>query len=336
MTQRGRIGGRRQQGYVLVMVLVALTVMAYVAQRFAQRNDELRRNALDFSQYAQARATTAGALSATLYWNATRPLMPAGRGVLGSQLRQDGQRYVTVDGAFVAVQDFRGLLAVNGASRPILRNLLVQDGVPLNRAQAMIDVLDDYIDTDGLKRLNGAEAAEYRALGLPGPRNDWLVTPRELEVMPLWRDDPAQLARWMKWLSGDIGHLLNPATAPLPVLRAALPTANPAQLELILTLRRSDQLRDVRIAQNLIGLPFSDDDFFFSPGNESRITVWAPGLPRALEYNARLMPAGELGPWVITEQHSTSRLSLTDEAPPALPFPLALDTRPPAASSPAP
>jgi hypothetical protein len=326
---------RRQQGYVLLMVLAALAVMAYIAQRFALRNDELRRNALDFSKYAQGRAATAGALSATLYWNATRPLLPAGRGALDRQLRQDGQRYTTTEGALVAVQDFRGLLAVNGVSRPVLTTLLIQEGVPLPRAQAMIDVLDDYIDTDSLKRLNGAERKEYEALGLAGPRNDWLVSPRELEAMPLWRDDQAQLARWMRWFSNDIGHPINPSTAPLSVLRAVLPSANPPQLELLLTLRRSDQLRDGRVAQSLTGLPFDSDDYLFAPGNESRITVWAPGLPRALEYNVRLMPAGELGPWVITEQHSISRLTLTDEAPPALPFPLALTERPAAASGPA-
>lgn len=331
-----RLRGRGQQGYVLLMVLAALAVMAYVAQRFAQRNDELRRNALDFSQYAQARAATAGALSATLYWNATRPLLPAGRGVLDSQLRQDGRPYTTTDGAFVAVQDFRGLLAVNGVSRPVLRTLLIQDGVPLQRAQAMIDVLDDYIDTDSLKRLNGAERGEYRALDLVGPRNDWLVSARELETMPLWRDDPAQLTLWMRWFSGDIGHAINPSTAPLPVLRAMLPTASPTQLELIQTLRRSDQLRDGRIAQSLTGLPFDSDDYIFAPGNDSRIAVWAPGLPRALEYNARLIPAGELGPWVITEQHSITRLTFTHEAPPALPFPLAFGARLQAASGPAP
>ncbi|WP_457445561.1 hypothetical protein [Roseateles sp. P5_E4] len=325
-----------QQGYVLLMVLAALAVMTFVAQRFALRNDELRRNALDFSEYAQARAATAGALSATLYWNATRPLMPAGRGMPDGQLRHDGQRYTTTDGASVAVQDFRGLLALNGVSRSVLRNLLVQDGVSLTRAQAMIDVLDDYIDTDNLKRLNGAERAEYRALGLAGPRNDWLLSPRELEAMPLWRDDPVRLARWLRWFSGDIGHPNNPSSAPLPVLRALLPTANQAQLELLLTLRRADQLRDVRTTQRLVGLELDEDAYLFAPGNDSRIALWAPGLPRALEYNVRLMPAGELGPWVITEQHSISRLTFTDEAPPALPFPLALGTRPQAASSPAP
>ncbi|MDR7334712.1 hypothetical protein J2X21_003876 [Kinneretia asaccharophila] len=321
---------------MLLMVLAALAVIALVAQRFAQRNDGLRRNALDFSQYAQAKASGAGALAATLYWNSTRGLMPAGRGNHEVQMRYDGRRYVTAEGAFVAVQDVRGLLAINGGDRQALTALLVQDGVTVQRAQAMIDVLDDYIDTDVLRRLNGAERPEYQALGLPGPRNGWLVSMRELEAMPLWRDDPERLSRLARWFSGDIGHPMNPATAPLSVLRAMLPTANPAQFDLILNLRQTNQLSDGRTAQRLTGLPFEADDFLFAPGNDSRITVWAPGLPRALEYNVRLVPAGEPGPWVITEQHSITRSIITDEAITAVPFPLALGELPRAASAPTP
>jgi len=321
---------------VLLMVLAALAVMAYVAQRFAQRNDELRRNALDFSQYAQSRAATAGALSATLYWIATRPLTPAGRGAPNEELRHDQQPYVTQEGAIVRVQDSRGLVPVNGSAHSMLMSLLVQDGVPVQRAQAMIDVLNDYIDTDALKRLNGAEQAEYRALGLPGPRNDWLVSLREFEAMPLWRDDPVRLSRLSRWFSTDLVRVMNPYTAPAAVLKAMAPTANAAQLELFLKSRRAASFADVREVLRLSGLPFDSDDYAFAPGNDSRIAVWAPGSPRALEYNARLTPAGELGPWVITEQHSITRPTFTDEAPPALPFPLALGGRPQAASQPAP
>jgi hypothetical protein len=333
---RQHMGRRAQQGYVLLMVLAALTVMAYVALRFAQRNDDLRRNALDFSHYAEARASVASALSATLYWNATRPLMPAGRGDPGGQLRQDGQRYVTQSGALVALQDFRGLFSVNVGGRQVLTSLLVQDGVPIQRAQAMIDVLDDYIDTDALKRLNGAERAEYEALGLPGPRNNWMLSARELEAMPLWRDDPARLARLSPWFSNDVGHLFNPATAPVPMLKAMLPTANAAVIDQIINLRRHDQLTDGRVAQRLTGLTFDEDDYIFAPGNDSRVSLWAPGLARGLEYNVRLLPAGELGPWVITEQHSITRRNFTDEAPPALPFPLAFGERSKASGAAAP
>lgn len=329
---------RAQGGYVLLMVLAALAVMAYVAQRFAQRNDELRRNALDFTQFAEARATSASALAATLYWNATRPLMPAGRGTPLAQLRHDGQRYQTPEGAVLTVTDGRSLLSLNVADRRVLLALLVQDGVPLQRAQAMIDVLDDYIDSDNLKRLNGAEAAEYRALGLPAPRNDWLLSVRELEGMPLWRDDPKRLARLAGLFGVQINGQINPATASPEVLRALLPTANPGQIDLLLNLRRLDQLHDGRSAQRLTGLPLDSDELIFAPGLDARITVWAPGLPRALEYNAKLTPAGELGPWVITQQHSATRLTSPHEAPPALAFPLVVapDPNAAAASHPAP
>ncbi|MDR7271867.1 type II secretory pathway component PulK [Pelomonas saccharophila] len=316
-----------QSGYVLLMVLGVLAVMAFVVQRFAQRNDDLRRNALDFQQYADGQAAVSGALAATLYWNATRPLQPTGRGDAALQLREDGRPYKVDNGAWVQLQDVRGLLSANGAPRAVLQALLVQDGVTVTRAQAMIDVLDDYIDTDNLKRLNGAERGEYQALGLPGPRNDWLLSLRELQVMPLWRDDPARLARWSSWLSSDPGHLFNPATAPPATLRATFPTAPAAQIDQILQLRAQDQLRDLRVASAVLGLPMAEEDYILSVGNDARITLWSPGLPMALEYNARLTPAGELGPWVITEQHSTKRLNPLDEAPRALAFPLATNAQ---------
>jgi type II secretory pathway component PulK len=316
-----------QSGYVLLMVLGALAVMAFVVQRFAQRNDDLRRNALNFQQYADGRAAVSGALASTLYWNATRSLTPSGRGDATDQLRQDDRPYKTQDGAWVQVQDARGLLSINGVPRQVLLSLLIQDGLNVSRAQAMIDVLDDYIDTDNLKRLNGAEGAEYQALELPAPRNDWLLSLRELETMPLWRDEPERLTRLSRWFYADVGHIFNPATAPVATLRALFPSFAPAQIDQLLRLRAQDQLRDLRVASAVLGLPLSDDDYILAPGNDARITLWAPGLPRALEYNARLTPAGELGPWVITEQYSTKRLNPSDEAPRALAFPLATNAQ---------
>jgi hypothetical protein len=316
-----------QSGYVLLMVLGALAVMAFVVQRFAQRNDDLRRNALDFQQYADARAATQSALASTLYWNTTRPLMPSGRGDATEQLRQDGTSYKTLDGAWIQIQDARGLLPVNSIPRPTLLSLLAQDGIPVSRAQAMIDVLDDYIDTDNLKRLNGAESAAYDALNLQGPRNDWLLSLRELESMPLWRDEPERLARLSRWLYTDTGRLFNPATAPAATLRARFPTTAPAQIDRLLQLRANDQLRNLPSVGAVLGQYLDDDEYILGPGNDARITLWAPGLPRALEYNVRLTPAGELGPWVITEQYSTKRLNPTDEAPRALAFPLATNAQ---------
>ena len=71
-----RVVRKSQNGYVLLMVLGVLAVMAFVIGRFAERNDQLRRNALDLTQYADGRVAVSSALAATLYWNATRPLTP--------------------------------------------------------------------------------------------------------------------------------------------------------------------------------------------------------------------------------------------------------------------
>jgi hypothetical protein len=319
----GRANGR-QRGYVLLMVITTLAVIAFVALRFAERIDLLRGNALGLRDYAAARVSASGAQAATLYWLATRPVMPTGHGDALGALHEDGRLYRLGNGALVSVQDQRGLLSVNALNRAALLNLLIQDGVEPVRAQAWMDVLEDYIDTDSLKRLNGAEPPEYAALGLAAPRNDWLLSLRELDHMPLWRDDPERLVRLSRRLSVAISNQFNPNTASPEVLRAIFPSAAPEQLDLLLTLRKGGLLSSGGIAARATGLAMDREDYWFLPGFETRITVWAPGLPRAIEYNARLTPAGMVGPWVFTEKHNARRPSQSNEPSAALPFPLAL------------
>lgn len=302
-------GSRRQGGYVLLTVIGALAVVAFVALRFAERIDDLRRNAVGFNEYAGARANAAGARASALYWMATRPLALGGHGSPTAMLREDDRPYRFADGAVVRVQDARGLLSLNVGDRQILLKLLVADGLEPSRAQAFVDVLDDYLDTDDLRRLNGAERQDYAALGLPPPRNDWIYSLRELETLPLWRDDRERLGRLARSVGVGMSHQFNPLTAPATVLRARFAGASASQLELLMTLRESEQLNSGTNAARLTGLALDGDDIHLAPGWESRLTVWAPGLPRALEYNARLTPAGAVAPWVIVEQHSTTRPS---------------------------
>ncbi|KQV47060.1 hypothetical protein ASC95_26510 [Pelomonas sp. Root1217] len=292
---------------MLVTVIGALAVVAFVALRFAERIDTLRRTAVDFDEYVAARANVAGARAATQYWLATRPLALGGRGNATVVVREDDRPFRFPDGAVVQVQDARGLLSLNSGDRQVLFNLLIADGLEPARAQAMIDVLDDYTDADDLRRLNGAERSEYAALGLPPPRNDWLFSLRELEALPLWRDDRERLARLSRSLSASLLYQFNPLTASPEVLRAMFPRASAAQLELLMTLRASELLNSTSAVTQLTGLALDGEHIHFAPGWESRLTLWAPGLPRALEYNIRLTPAGPSGPWVILEQHSMPR-----------------------------
>lgn len=319
-------GGRRrgvQGGYALLMVMAALTVVAFVALRFAERMDQLRQSAAGFNDYAEARARAAGARAAGLYFLATRPLRPAGRGEGEQVLREDGRLYRFPDQSLIAVQDYRGLLAINAVDRRLIQALLVQDGLDPIKAQAWIDVLDDYIDTDSLKRLNGAEKDEYRQQELTPPRNDWLLSLRELSRMPLWKDDPERLARVSRHFHAGLINLINPNTATDAVIDAMFVNAPISQRQILTTLRRTDLLTDGRTATRLTGLPLDVDEYIFLPGNDMRLTVWSPGLPRSLEYNARLTPAGLSGPWILVEQQPTTRLNRTDEANAAPLFPMA-------------
>ena len=318
---------------MLLTTLAALAVIAFVAARFAARIDLLREQSLTMKDYAAARLEADSARAAALYWIGTRPLAQKSIGWPGqSGLAADGRTYRLASGAWIAVQDERGLMPMSSPDAAAVAALLRQHGVAPSRTAAFVDVLEDYLDLDSLKRLNGAESRDYAALGLAGPRNDWLITPAELRHMPVWRDDSALLDKLMPLLSARHSVVMNPNTAPRDVLQAYLPGATAEQLDRFEALRQANDLLDGRRATLLSGLPLDLEDFVFFVGTELRLTVWAPGLPRGLEYNLMLTPGGARGPWLISEAHSVPRPSVTDGTQLPPPFPLALD----AADRPAP
>lgn len=296
-----------QRAYVLLLVLALLAVGSFVALRFAERNDALRRNVLGFTEYADAQRRAGDALASAQYWMATRGLHPMGRAEGAAVLRMDGRWYETQEGAQLAVQDHRGLLSINALNRSDMARLLVGEGLDAQRAQAWLDVLQDYQDADSLHRLNGAERDTYRQLGLPPPRNDWLFTLRELEGLPLWRDEPALVARVQRLLHTAISNQFNPNTAPVSVLRARIPDLSDGQLAALEALRRADALRDGRRLGAQLGVALDEDNTLLVPGFSARITVWAPGLPQAHDYNFRVTPAGQFGPWTVLEQQPAPR-----------------------------
>ena len=313
-------------GYVLLTTLAALAVIAFVAARFASRIDILREQSLTMKEYASGRQEAESARALALYWIGTRPLAEKSIGWAGEPaVAADGRLYRMVSGAWVGVQDQRGLMPMSTPDRQALGALLRQHGVAATRTDAFVDVLEDYLDTDSLRRLNGAEARDYAALGLAGPRNDWLITVAELRHMPVWRDDPILLDRLLPLLSARRSAAFNPNTAPRTVLQALLPDALPEKLDRFEALRQANDFGDAAYAAAVSALPLDRDDFLFRVSNELRLSVWAPGLPRALEYNLLLTPGGARGPWLISEAHSVPRPSVTDGTKPLLTFPLAVD-----------
>nr|WP_316640641.1 type II secretion system protein GspK [uncultured Roseateles sp.] len=315
-------GARQQQGYVLLFVTVALTVVTLVAARFAFRIDALREQAATMQSYAQARLQASSARAQALYWLSTRPIGYASAGFGDEQpLVLDGRSYQTEGGARLRVQDSRGLLSVNEPDREALTQVLLNAGAALDQASAMVDVLEDYVDSDSLRRLNGAEAQDYQAQNLPPPRNDWILSVDELARMPVWSSWEGR-AKVAPWLGVHRVKLFNPNTAPLELLRSIWPKVSNEQWDLFETLRKTAPFPDAGAVLATTGIPFSGDQFLFHASNALRLQVWAPGLPQALEYNLLILPTGANAPWLIHELRQTPRPAPTDASTPVAKFPV--------------
>jgi hypothetical protein len=318
-----------KRGYVLVFVLGALALMAFVAGRFAARIDALRAQTATLQEHAQQALASGNALAAAVYAMTTTTLGPGGFGPHAEPLLYaDGRPYTFAAGGEVRIQDQRGLLPLNAAERPLLARLLATHDVPVQEIDSWIDVLQDYLDADTLKRLNGAEAPEYAALGLPPPRNDWLVSARELAHLPAWRDRPAIASRIEALASTARQSVVNPNTAPMDVLAVVAPTATRDQIERFDAFRRRSPFFSGSIARAATGLALDTEGFVYFVGPQFRVTVSARGAARALQYNLTLTPNGRLAPWLISEVHPVHRPRSSEDTDRASPFPLALDAAP--------
>ena len=287
-----------QRGFVLVATLWILAVITIAASYFAERVGH------SIAQTQQKQETTdqliafANTRADILFRLGTSPLSPAGLGQPAIAL--DNRPYRGSGADIVRLQDERGLLNLNFVDRPLMLRFLGEMGVPPEKRDAMIDTLLDYTDPDNLRRLNGAEAAEYRALDLPPPPNDLLASPYQLKNVIGWRDqeDLWKDQRVLRFLSTSRINGFNPNTAPLELL-ASLPGGNREIAAALIKLRWEKPLYTVGQLENVTG-GFMDSDFFlYFPGSSIRITHQSKKIPWALQYSLTLTPRSESAPWRI-------------------------------------
>lgn len=170
---------------------------------------------------------------------------PGWRSATGLPVRDvafDGRRYrLSIRGLryplLVSVQDEAGLLNVNAADDVAIARALVGIGVEAGRARELAGALADFTDEDDARRLNGAEARDYRHAGLPAPPN-----------APVSRPEAAyQALGWDTALSprAQRSFLARAAALP-PDTRLNLNTAAPEVLRAVLGI-------DERAAQRIVG-----------------------------------------------------------------------------------
>jgi general secretion pathway protein K len=130
----------------------------------------------------------------------------------------------------VALRDTAGLVDLNRASPVLLRALLVVLGLDDEARDTLVDLIQDWRDTDDLRRLYGAEDRDYRLAGRAFEAKDApFDTVHELRyVMSVRPGDFDRLAPYLTVHSGLAG--INPAFAP-PELLALLPGADPEAVQ---------------------------------------------------------------------------------------------------------
>ena len=151
----------QQRGVALVLVLWVVTLLSVIAGNFAfsmRGEAQIARNLLSTAQ-AQAQAD-AGINRA--WYELMKPPTEQNRWT------GDGSAHDLnlVDGLLrVTIQDESGKIDLNTASEVLLVGLFRSVGVTQEAAVALADSVQDWRDADKLRRLNGAEEAEYLAAG---------------------------------------------------------------------------------------------------------------------------------------------------------------------------
>ena len=290
---------RRQRGYILLLTIVVTAVLAVIVSYFAERIDAAR-------QFAERQADASEALlgmsddrAEILFRMATSAVSIQGLGSPEHVLRLDNRVYLTHN-ARLQLQDSAGLFSLTVTDDNALARFLTACGVQPDLLPRLVDVFQDYVDADDLKRLHGAEKDDYLALDLPPPANRPLVSPLELRSMLSWRDLPDDIYQCVIRHSTIAADRINVNTADAVVLQT-LPGMDAKGAKALLDRRLTEQISDA----GLIGVVNDRDSMGVSmstgmfPSATLRVTQSSPLIGWRAEYEVTMTPLDPHLPWRI-------------------------------------
>lgn len=312
---RGAVGP--SCGFALAAVLwlmaglsIVVALVADAAKTSAERVAQLRertefvRSALSGRAEAQYWLSAARPRSADFFDGATSVLA-------------DGTPYQTDANNIQSIQDHGGLLNLNAAPPELITRFLLGCGIPVEQAPLLVDALEDYIDNDDLRRINGAERDAYTAAGLLPPRNSPLLSESEVWDVFGWAPYQSSFTHngcisslTIHSQTNMLGSSLNLATAPGAVLKAA--GLSDEIIQDIVTARGDPEKIAERSAQNnqLLG----SGGLFGGAGGQQvqkvlRITHRHPTGPWRMTYTLTLDPENDDRPWSITQPNISSEIA---------------------------
>jgi general secretion pathway protein K len=326
-----------QRGFVLVLTLWVLVIVAIAAGYFSERVALSIELAQQSRQNTAAIIDMAGTRAEILYRLGTSSMTEYGLGRGSTAVNLDDRLYKGLGSTVVRVQDSRGLLNLNLTDDDRMQRFLGLMGIPAERRGTMIDTLRDYIQSARTHRLNGAGDEDYAALGLALPSHRDLITPWEAKRIIGWRDAPQlwEKDRLVNLTTTSQSLGINPNTAPAEVL-ATLPGVTEELAQTILTRRKiapftyEGQITDITLVP--LNLPMGMGVIVI-PSDTVRITQATQGLPWAVQYIVKLTPNGKNGPW-RTDYYSRVSTPVSQEVPTDIqPLPARSDASPEKAPS---
>jgi general secretion pathway protein K len=242
---------RYQRGVALIIVLWVVTLLTVIAGSFlyAMRTDT--RVVSNVMARAKAEAAAEAAIHRAVY-DLYKPPNVTDRWVADGVSHEwaYGEAQVTI-----SMIDESGKIDINVVSDQLLRGLLTSQGVPDEEVAALVDAIADWRDPDSLKRLRGAEEAEYTAAGRKyKPGNAPFQTIEELKlVLGMSPDLYHRLEPLITTFSRQPG--VNPQIASREVLRA-IPGATEELIEAYLLQRETARANKMPIPNFQPALPF--------------------------------------------------------------------------------
>lgn len=310
------IAHTQQRGFILVLTLWVLVIVALAAGYFAERVVRATELAQQSSQNTHALLDMSSTQADILYRLSTTSITEYGLGRGNTLITLDNRPYQGIGNTIVRLQDNRGLLNLNTADDGRLQRLLGLLDIPPEQRGHLIDTLHDYTDSDTAHRLNGAEEDDYLALNLPPPSNTSLTTSWEVKHIIGWRDYPQlwQQGRLAELTTTSTAFGINPNTASAEVL-TTLPGISEQLAQLVITQRKLAPIINVGQFSQLTGLPEQQFEALIGviPSNALRITQSASGLAWALQYNITLTPNNVEAPWRTDYYSRISTATLSAE-----------------------
>ncbi len=299
----------REHGYILALNLAVLALMLMGASYVGQRVFDAVRLARAEQQSVDVDYQLESARARLLMLLATTPRSTQGVGTPQANVALDGTDYRMGDDVIVSLQDVRGLVSLNGINlngfgRERVERLLGTWGVADVKAVSLTDALLDYRDADDFRRINGAERADYRAVGAEADlRNGDLLSPTELSRVFGWRDTP-QL--WgpdpvTDYVSTQRGSTFNPNTASWRAL-VAMAGIDATTAKSLVATRQLGSRADISglVFGASVGDPFGPMSFVSPfPSPTLLITLRSAQAPWGYRFMATHTPGENTAPWRI-------------------------------------